>query len=276
MRIYIIEDDPVIISVLENIINSNNLGEICGTTKSGMPCIDYILLLNPDIILIDFLMPEKDGIEIIRELKAKQCKSVFLMISQVTSKDIIGSAYDAGVDFFINKPINLIEVKSVMEKISISIQNKKTISQIQSMFVNETLSQSKDNKPERHARLNAILGELGMAGEKGCGDIIDVCSYLINSNISIGDLSLGYILNMLTNNPKVMEQRIRRAISRGLTNIAYRGLDNYMDETFSRYSGTLFTFEEVRAEMEWIKGNRNTRGKIALKKFIDGLIIMSE
>ena len=276
MRIYIIEDDPVIISVLENIINSNNLGEICGTTKSGMPCIDYILLLNPDIILIDFLMPEKDGIEIIRELKEKQCKAFFLMISQVTSKDIIGSAYDAGVDFFINKPINLIEVKSVMEKISISIQNKKTISQIQSMFVNETLSQSKDNKPERQARLNAILGELGMAGEKGCGDIIDVCSYLINSNISIGDLSLGYILNMLTNNPKVMEQRIRRAISRGLTNIAYRGLDNYMDETFSRYSGTLFTFEEVRAEMEWIKGNRNTRGKIALKKFIDGLIIMSE
>lgn len=74
----------------------------------------------------------------------------------------------------------------------------------------------------------------------------------------------------------MMEQRIRRAIARGLTNLAHRGMDNYMDEIFTRYSGTLFHFEEVRSEMEWIKGKKATRGKISLKKFIDGLLIICE
>lgn len=276
MRIYIIEDDLAIIGVLENIIQDYNLGEVCGTSKEGIPSIDKILLLNPDVILIDLLMPEKDGIQIIKELKAKQCKAFFLMISQVTSKDIVGSAYDAGVDFFINKPINLIEVKSVMERISSIIRNEKTISSIQSMlFVDDSIKPQSRNKGIQ-AKINAILGELGMAGEKGCSDIIEVCTYLISNGLSIGDVSVGYILNILTDNPRIMEQRIRRAISRGLTNLAHRGMDNYMDEIFTRYSGTLFHFEEVRSEMEWIKGRKATRGKISLKKFIDGMLIMCE
>lgn len=276
MKIYIIEDDPVIIRILENIVQDNNLGEICGTTKSGMPCIDYILLLNPDIILIDLLMPDKDGIQIIKELKAKQCNAVFLMISQVSSKDIIANAYSAGVDFYINKPINLIEVKKVMEKIACSIRNEKTISRIQSLLVGPMVVNNANSSTGKQTRINAILGELGMAGEKGCGDIMEVCSYLIANDTSSADISLGYLLNMLTDNPKIMEQRIRRAIARGLSNIAYRGLDNYMDETFTRYSGTLFPFEEVRAEMDYIKNKRNTGGKISIKKFLDGLIILSE
>lgn len=276
MRIYIIEDDLAIIGILENIIQDYNLGEVCGTTKEGIPSMETILLLNPDVILIDLLMPQKDGIQIIKELKAKQCNAFFLMISQVISKDIIGSAYDAGVDFFINKPINLIEVKSVMERISRIIRNEKTINSIQNMLFVEDTIKPHDKSKGIQSKINGILGELGMAGEKGCSDIIEVCSYLISNGLSIGEVSVGYILNMLTDNPRMMEQRIRRAIARGLTNLAHRGLNNYMDETFTRYSGTLFDFEEVRSEMEWIKGKKDTRGKISLKKFIDGMLIICE
>lgn len=276
MRIYIIEDDLAIIGVLENIIQDYNLGEVCGTTKESIPSTDKILLLKPDIIIIDLLMPEKDGIQIIKELKAKECKAFFLMISQVTSKDIIGNAYDAGVDFFINKPINLIEFKSVMERISRIIRNEKTISNIQSMLSADDSMKPYNINKDIQAKINVVLGELGMAGEKGCSDIIEVCTYLINNGLSIGDVSVGYILNTLADNPRMMEQRIRRAIAKGLTNLAHRGLNNYMDETFTRYSGILFDFEEVRAEMEWIKGMKSTRGKVSLKKFIDGMLIICE
>lgn len=156
--------------------------------------MDKILLLKPDVILIDLLMPEKDGIQIVKELKAKQCKAFFLMISQVTSKDIVGSAYDAGVDFFINKPINLIEVKSVMVRISSIIRNEKTINSIQNMlFVDDSIKPQNRNKGIQ-AKISAVLGELGMAGEKGCSDIIEVCTYLISNGLSIGGVSVGIFL----------------------------------------------------------------------------------
>ena len=73
MRIYIAEDDPSVISILEEIIESCGLGEVCGS--SGETAADplYIAKLDPDIVLADFLMPELDGVSLVRELKSLGC-----------------------------------------------------------------------------------------------------------------------------------------------------------------------------------------------------------
>ena len=112
MRIYIVEDDFSVISVLEDIVERNNLGTICGDSSNGVPDLEHILAMNPDLILIDLLMPGKDGIQVVRELKSRSCQAKFIMISQVSAKEMIAKAYLAGVDFFISKPINLIEKPS--------------------------------------------------------------------------------------------------------------------------------------------------------------------
>ena len=43
--------------------------------------LDEILALEPDVILVDFLMPGKDGVELVRELKEKGCGARCIMIS---------------------------------------------------------------------------------------------------------------------------------------------------------------------------------------------------
>lgn len=63
MRIYIIEDDPSVISILEDIVEGSKLGVVCGDTAEGPPDLEHIAAVGPDIILIDLLMPEKDGIQ---------------------------------------------------------------------------------------------------------------------------------------------------------------------------------------------------------------------
>ena len=108
MRIYIIEDDTSVIGVLEDIVEGNDLGTVCGDTGGGVVEFSQILALAPDLILVDLLMPQKDGIQVVRELKELGCRSKFIMISQVNNKEMVAKAYLAGVDFFINKPINLI------------------------------------------------------------------------------------------------------------------------------------------------------------------------
>ena len=68
MEIYIVEDDVSIISILEDIIEDNELGEVCGTSEGGPADVEEILALNPDVILVDFLMPDKDGVQLVKEL----------------------------------------------------------------------------------------------------------------------------------------------------------------------------------------------------------------
>lgn len=275
MRIYIIEDDPIIISILEDIVERSNLGKICGDTADTALDLDQVLAIDPDLILIDLLMPEKDGIQVVKELKEMGCTSKFIMISQVSAKEMVAKAYSAGVEFFIHKPINLIEVRQVIANISRQIENERALRAIQSVFVNRTPVPKESNQERERRRLKYILSQLGMAGEKGSSDIIDLCLALLEQGKTASQVGVSSLCAQLSSSPKTMEQRARRAVEHGLNHIASLGLEDYNNEFFVRYSSRLFPFQEVRAEMSHLQG-KGPGGKANLKKFLDGLLVMVE
>ena len=278
MEIYIVEDDVTVISILEDIIEDNELGTICGTTEGEPANVDEILALEPDVILVDFLMPGKDGVELVRELKEKGCNARCIMISQVSAKELVGKAYDAGMEFFISKPINIIEVKSVIQKVEKQIENEKTLSNIKKMFMAEIADMPKEKKPDDGygRKVQYILNRLGMSGEKGGDDIMRICQYLHSNKRPISQVSIGQLCEILSDAPKNMEQRIRRAIAVGMSNLAHLGIEAFMNDTFTAYSSTLFPFEEIRAEMDYIRGKRKYGGKVSIKKFIDSLMLAAD
>lgn len=278
MRIYIVEDDISVINILEDIIESQNLGEVCGDCGGEPADIHDVLKARPDVILVDFFMPIKDGVEFVRELRAVNDRIKCIMISQVSAKELISKAYSAGIDFFISKPINLIEVKSVLKNVEQQIQNEHTLENIRRMFMTEIDSMPKDRLDTNSyaKRLRYILNRVGISAEKGCPDIIKICEYLHNEKIPVSQLSVAQMCEAVSDSPKNMEQRVRRAIAAGMSNIAHMGIEDFMNETFTAYSGTLFSFEEIKAEMDLIRGKRKIGGKVSIKKFIDGLMLEAE
>ena len=315
MGIYIIEDDETMIEILEDLIEDHEMGEVVGSSTDPSEALLQVPALRPDIIMIDFLMPGKDGAQLVRELKEAGCTSKFIMVSQVSSKDMIGKAYDAGIEFFISKPINLIEVKSILNTVTQQIKNERTVNQLRNLFMTEIgfgdgkaaaagppavrsaaektpaaeMQQSGTNDgtlqqkaPEESAadeftrNVEQILVRIGMAGEKGSADIVRVCTYLNKKGISMRRENVRNICSKLSDAPKSMEQRMRRAVQTALTNLAHLGIEDFMNDTFTEYSSTLFLFEEVRAEMDYVRGKRPYGGKVSLKKFIESLMIQAE
>ena len=277
MEIYIVEDDLSVINILQDIIEDHDLGEVCGTSGGRTADVEEIVASNPDMVLIDFLMPEKDGIQVVKELKERGCQAKCIMISQVAAKELVGKAYDAGVEFFISKPINIIEVKSVIHNVEQQIRNEKTLLNIRKMFVAEM-----EEKPAKPAddgygkKVLYILNRLGMSGEKGGDDILRICQYLHSNNRPISQVSIGQLCEILSDAPKNMEQRVRRAIAVGMSNLAHLGIEDFMNETFTSYSSTLFPFEEIRAEMDFIRGKRRYGGKVSSKQFIDSVMLAAD
>ena len=277
MEIYIVEDDLSVINILQDIIEDHDLGEVCGTSGGRTADVEEIVASNPDMVLIDFLMPEKDGIQVVKELKERGCPAKCIMISQVAAKELVGKAYDAGVEFFISKPINIIEVKSVIHNVEQQIRNEKTLLNIRKMFVAEM-----EEKPAKPAddgygkKVLYILNRLGMSGEKGGDDILRICQHLHSNKRPISQVSIGQLCEILSDAPKNMEQRVRRAIAVGMSNLAHLGIEDFMNETFTSYSSTLFPFEEIRAEMDFIRGKRRYGGKVSIKKFIDSLMLAAD
>ena len=115
-----------------------------------------------------------------------------------------------------------------------------------------------------------------MSGEKGCSDILKICDYLHRERIPVSQMSVAQLCEAVSDSPKNMEQRVRRAIAAGMANVAHMGIEDFMNETFTAYSSTLFSFEEIRTEMDYIRGKRTDCGKVSIKKFIDGLMLEAD
>ncbi len=276
MKFYIIDDDIAIIKILKNIIENLFLDAVVDYSEDAEEGIKDIVLTKPDVVLIDLLMPKKDGIEIVKEIKGNDNNIKFIMISQVSSKSMISKAYTAGIEFFINKPINRIEVTNVMKKIIEKIRIEEKLNDIKKSMLEIFEYNAVSKEEDKSQKIKTTLNELGIMGERGGKDIINICNYLIDRNERSLNFSIKKICQMLSENPRAMEQRIRRAINKALVNIANLGIEDYMNDTFINYSNSLFDFKDVKAEMDFIRQKREKGGKISVKKFIDGLLIQSE
>ena len=269
MNFYIIDDDINIIRVLENIIEESNLGDVVGFNTNSLTALNEIAFINTDIVLIDLLMPELDGINFIKKVNNKKIK--FIMISQVSEKRIIGKAYEAGVDFFISKPINKIEVVKVIENITKNLENTKKLNHIVNILGNNQSILFKENENSYEKNLNYILNDIGIAGEKGSDEIIKICIKIRTENLC--DFLISEMYNMFSN-PTAVKQRIRRAISKGLSNIAALGIEDNLNVKFTRYSSSLYDFQNVKLEMDFIRKKRNKGGKINVANFLSNLMLM--
>ncbi|KAF5031327.1 YcbB domain protein [anaerobic digester metagenome] len=201
------------------------------------------------------------------------------MISQVSAKEMVAKAYEAGVEFFIHKPINLFEIRRVVGNVAQQIEQERTLSNIQNML-HAGFQGARTGPVSREElwrqRLKSILSQLGMAGEKGSEDILELCMALLRRHETVSQAGgMRPLSTQLGRNPKSTEQRIRRAAERGLHHLASLGVEDYGNEVFVQYASRLFPFGEVRAEMACIQG-KGPNGKVNLKKFIDGMVILAE
>ena len=120
-KILLIDDEPDILEFLEyNLLQHNFVVE---KAKDGLKGIEKFKSFQPDIILIDVMMPKLNGIETCEKIKSldnsDNCIIIFLSARSEEFTQI--AAYDAGAHDFINKPV---KPKILIKKIQAIIKQK--------------------------------------------------------------------------------------------------------------------------------------------------------
>ncbi len=103
--ILIADDEPVNQCVYEEMLKDEY---IIRTIDNGKECLESIDQLIPDLVLLDVAMPEMDGIEVCRRLRASK-KTRFLpiiLISAYASERDVEAGMQAGADLYVSKPFN--------------------------------------------------------------------------------------------------------------------------------------------------------------------------
>ena len=274
MSFYFIDDDKNICNILKLIINERGLGVCCGSANNAAEALEDLPSAKPDIVIVDLLMPEMDGISFVKQARKIVPDASYIMLSQVSSKDMIASAYEAGIEFFIQKPINSVEVEAVIKKISDGLSMKRMVRKMQNIFMEDTSPATvtvPDNSEQIENSLRTILTRIGIIGDIGSKDIISIVKYLVDHQDNADSLTVSDLCSHFCDTPKSMEQRIRRTAFNGLVNLAHLGLEDYSNEIFVDYSSTLYNFEQVRREMDFIRGKTDKHGNVRIKQFLNAL-----
>ena len=115
IKVLVVDDDPDIVEILK--YNLKNSGYSVKSAGNGVEAIKKAKKFIPDIILMDVMMPELSGIEACEEIKnIDQLSQAIIIFLSARSEDYTQiSAYDAGADDYISKPV---KPKILLKKIS--------------------------------------------------------------------------------------------------------------------------------------------------------------
>ena len=230
-------------------------------------------------------MPQIDGIETIEYLRTQGFQGQYIMISQIVNKEMVGEAYEKGVEFFIHKPINRVEVQSVLKKTVEQIRLKNSL-----YTIRESLEQIGPLKSVNQSIKEIVLSKLsdmGIIGEVGSNDIVEIMEYLFsetNRPTQLPPLKVLYEAIAkrvegaeadVTKESKAMEQRLRRTILAAVNNLASLGAIDYTNPEFEHYAPRYFDFHEIRTQMIRIQEGRleSPKVKVNIKKFLQVLYL---
>jgi DNA-binding response OmpR family regulator len=117
-KIVYIEDDPEMIDLVELILNRH--GFSVKGAHGGRQGIDVVRQLNPDLILLDLMMPDLDGWDVYQQLKADDATRaipVIVITAKAQSIDKVLGLHIAKVDDYISKPFRPQELLDSVDRI---------------------------------------------------------------------------------------------------------------------------------------------------------------
>ncbi len=167
-KILVVDDVKTNLKIVEHMLKKR--GYLTLTATSGFECISVAKSQHPDLILLDIMMPDMDGVDVCRQLRkdSRVGSTPIIFVTSATDDNTLSRAFDAGGNDYIRKPVNKIEL----------------IKRVEAAFVHETLAQK--NKEEE--KLRSVLSMSGTI----CHEINQPLQYISGiSQLLLMDLEKG-------------------------------------------------------------------------------------
>ncbi|MFM7437514.1 MAG: response regulator [Snowella sp.] len=110
--ILIVDDNASNLDTIESIFAHEDLDLFYAS--SGLHALDLLETLAIDTILLDVMMPDMDGVEVCRHIKANPKWSCIpiIMVTSLNSKEDLAFCLQSGADDFVEKPVNALELRA--------------------------------------------------------------------------------------------------------------------------------------------------------------------
>lgn len=124
-KILIADDNDLMRSLLRGILRSEAYTNI-NEAKNGLQAVDGVDRHRPDLVFLDVMMPEMDGLEALRVIKEKYPTTLVVMITGNPSKENVEESIQNGASGFIIKPFNSAKVIDTLNRVLPAARHRKS------------------------------------------------------------------------------------------------------------------------------------------------------
>lgn len=114
INVMLVDDHSMIREGLKQLLEFDGTIKVVGEASNGIECLEKIYVCNPDVLLLDINMPEMNGIEVLKKMKADNSQIKVLILTVHNEMDYLMKAVDIGVDGYILKDSESSELKKAI------------------------------------------------------------------------------------------------------------------------------------------------------------------
>ena len=114
-KVLIVDDTKFMRKILKNILKKRDI-EIAGEAVNGKDAVEKYNELKPDLVTMDIIMPEMNGIEAVKKIMAADSDARVLMCSAMGQQALVIEAIQAGAKDFVIKPFQPTRVLEAVDR----------------------------------------------------------------------------------------------------------------------------------------------------------------
>ncbi len=115
-RVLIVDDAVVMRMMIKGILAKSGF-EIVGEAQNGVEAVEKYVELHPDLVTMDVVMPEMDGIAAVRQILSHDPAARIVMCTSMGQQALVVEAIQAGAKSFITKPFQPPKIVETLNKV---------------------------------------------------------------------------------------------------------------------------------------------------------------
>ena len=115
-RVLVVDDAVVMRMMIKGILSKNGY-EVVGEAQNGAEAVEKYLALSPDLVTMDMVMPEMDGISAVKQIVAHDPLAKVVMCTSMGQQALVVEAIQAGAKSFVTKPFQPPKILETIEKV---------------------------------------------------------------------------------------------------------------------------------------------------------------
>ncbi len=229
LKVLIADDNPRITSMIENILMDDEGIEVVGIAADGVETMGMIEETNPDLLLLDLIMPKLDGLGVMEKLHEKaDGKKVMdiIVVSGISQERITDTAFDLGASYYLLKPFEPEMLLSHVQKFKPDAKAK-FIATSNDYRRNEELA-----KYNLESDVTNIIHEIGVPAHiKGYQYLRDAIMMSVDDNEMLNSITK-ILYPSIAKQHGTTPSRVERAIRHAIEVAWSRGKVDTIDELF--------------------------------------------